>query len=144
VLGYPAINIGVELIDGSYHPVDSSEIAYRIAASKAFKDGAKKANPILLEPVMEVEIITPEEYLGDILQGISLRRGKVNNIELEANLRIVIAHIPLSELFGYATELRSLSQGRASYNMQFSSYEIVPQAVYEKIIKRVRGMDAVF
>lgn len=144
VLGYPAINIGVELIDGSYHPVDSSEIAYRIAASKAFKDGAKKANPILLEPVMEVEIITPDEYLGDILQGISLRRGKVNSIELEANLRIIIAHVPLSELFGYATELRSLSQGRASYSMQFSSYEVVPQAVYEKIIKRVRGMDVVF
>ena len=144
VLGYPAINIGVELIDGSYHPVDSSEIAYRIAASKAFKDGAKKANPILLEPVMEVEIITPEEYLGDILQGISLRRGKINNIELEANLRIIIAHVPLSELFGYATELRSLSQGRASYSMQFSSYEVVPQTVYEKIIKRVRGMDTVF
>ncbi len=144
VLGYPAINIGVELIDGSYHPVDSSEIAYRIAASKAFKDGTKKANPILLEPVMEVEIITPEEYLGDILQGISLRRGKINNIELEANLRIIIAHIPLAELFGYATELRSLSQGRASYNMQFSSYEVVPQTVYEKIVKRVRGMDTVF
>ncbi len=144
VLGYPAINIGVELIDGSYHPVDSSEIAYRIAASKAFKDGAKKANPVLLEPIMEVEIITPEEYLGDILQGISLRRGKINNIELEANLRIIIAHIPLSELFGYTTELRSLSQGRASYNMQFSSYEVVPQTVYEKIIKRVRGMDVVF
>lgn len=144
VLGYPAINIGVELIDGSYHPVDSSEIAYRIAASKAFKDGSKKANPILLEPVMEVEIITPDEYLGDILQGISLRRGKVNSIELEANLRIVTAHIPLSELFGYATELRSLSQGRASYSMQFSSYEVVPQTVYEKIIKRVRGMDVVF
>lgn len=144
VLGYPAINIGVELIDGSYHPVDSSEIAYRIAASKAFKDGSKKANPILLEPVMEVEIITPEEYLGDILQGISLRRGKVNSIELEANLRVIIAHVPLSELFGYATNLRSLSQGRASYNMQFSSYEVVPQTVYEKIIKRVRGMDAIF
>ena len=144
VLGYPAINIGVELIDGSYHPVDSSEIAYRIAASKAFKDGTKKANPILLEPVMEVEIITPEEYLGDILQGISLRRGKINNIELEANLRIIIAHIPLAELFGYATELRSLSQGRASYNMQFSSYEVVPQTVYEKIVKRVRGIDTVF
>lgn len=144
VLGYPAINIGVELIDGSYHPVDSSEIAYRIAASKAFKDGSKKANPILLEPVMEVEIITPDEYLGDILQGISLRRGKVNSIELEANLRIITAHIPLSELFGYATELRSLSQGRASYSMQFSSYEVVPQTVYEKIIKRVRGMDVVF
>lgn len=144
VLGYPAINIGVELIDGSYHPVDSSEIAYRIAASKAFKDGTKKANPILLEPVMEVEIITPEDYLGDILQGISLRRGKINNIELEANLRIIIAHIPLAELFGYATELRSLSQGRASYNMQFSSYEVVPQTVYEKIVKRVRGMDTVF
>lgn len=144
VLGYPAINIGVELIDGSYHLVDSSEIAYRIAASKAFKDGTKKANPILLEPVMEVEIITPEEYLGDILQGISLRRGKINNIELEANLRIIIAHIPLAELFGYATELRSLSQGRASYNMQFSSYEVVPQTVYEKIVKRVRGMDTVF
>jgi len=93
---------------------------------------------------MEVEIITPEEYLGDILQGISLRRGKINNIELEANLRIIIAHIPLAELFGYATELRSLSQGRASYNMQFSSYEVVPQTVYEKIVKRVRGMDTVF
>lgn len=143
VLGYPAINIGVELIDGSYHPVDSSEIAYRIAASKAFKEGAKKANPILLEPVMEVEIVTPEEYLGDILQGISLRRGKVNNIELEANLRLIIAYIPLSELFGYATELRSLSQGRASYNMHFSSYEVVPQNIYEKIIKKSRGMDIV-
>lgn len=144
ILGYPAINIGVELIDGSYHPVDSSEIAYRIAASKAFKDGTKKANPILLEPIMEVEIITPEEYLGDILQGISLRRGKVNDIELEANLRIITAHIPLAELFGYATELRSLSQGRASYSMQFSSYEVVPQTVYEKIVKRVRGIDTVF
>jgi len=144
ILGYPAINIGVELIDGSYHPVDSSEIAYRIAASKAFKDGTKKANPILLEPIMEVEIITPEEYLGDILQGISLRRGKVNDIELEANLRIITAHIPLAELFGYATELRSLSQGRASYSMQFSSYEVVPQTVYERIVKRVRGIDTVF
>ena len=144
VLGYPAINIGVELIDGSYHPVDSSEIAYRIAASKAFKEGAKKAGPILLEPIMEVEIITPENYLGDIIQGISLRRGKINNILSEGNLRIIEALIPLAELFGYATELRSLSQGRASYTMQFSKYELVPQPVYEKIIKRVRGIDYVY
>lgn len=144
VLGYPAINIGVELIDGSYHPVDSSEIAYRIAASKAFKEGARKAGPILLEPIMEVEIITPENYLGDIIQGISLRRGKINNILSEGNLRIIEALIPLAELFGYATELRSLSQGRASYTMQFSKYEAVPQPVYEKIIKRVRGMENVF
>lgn len=143
VLGYPAINIGVELIDGSYHPVDSSEIAYRIAASKAFKEGAKKAGPILLEPIMEVEIITPENYLGDIIQGISLRRGKINNILSEGNLRIIEALIPLAELFGYATELRSLSQGRASYTMQFSKYEAVPQPVYEKIIRRVRGMENV-
>jgi len=144
VLGYPAINIGVELIDGSYHPVDSSEIAYRIAASKAFKEGAKKAGPILLEPIMEVEIVTPENYLGDIIQGISLRRGKINNILSEGNLRIIEAFIPLAELFGYATELRSLSQGRASYTMQFSKYEVVPQPVYEKILKRVRGMENVY
>ncbi len=140
VLGYPVINVGVELLDGSYHPVDSSEIAYKIAASKAFKEGARKADPILLEPIMKVEVVTPEEYLGDILSSISSRRGKVSKISLEGNLRIVDALVPLAELFGYATELRSVSQGRASYVMQFSHYQVVPKPVYEKILKRVKGI----
>jgi len=131
---YPVINIKVTLLDGSYHPVDSSEIAFRIAASMAFKECMKKAKSILLEPMMEVEIVTPEEYLGSLIGDISSRRAKVEGIETKAKVKIITAYVPLVEMFGYATSLRSISQGRATSTMQFLYYEKVPDNITKEIL----------
>ena len=131
---YPVVNIKVTLLDGSFHPVDSSEIAFKIAASMAFKECVKKAKPILLEPMMEVEIVTPEEYLGSLVSDISSRRAKVEGIESKAKVKMITAHVPLVEMFGYATSLRSISQGRAAFTMQFLYYERVPDNITKEIL----------
>jgi len=132
--GYPVVGIKAILLDGSYHEVDSSEMAFKIAASLAFKEAMKKANPVLLEPVMELEITTPEEYVGGIIADLNARRAKVEGMETRGGGRIIKAHAPLSELFGYATVLRSLSQGRATYMMKFSHYQEVPERVRKKVV----------
>ncbi len=132
--GYPVVDIRATLFDGSFHAVDSSEMAFRIAASIGFKEACSKADPILLEPIMALEVTTPAEYLGDIMGNLQQRRAKVEEIRTRNNLQIVTAHAPLAEMFGYATALRSLSQGRANYSMQFSHYEAVPKLVAEKIL----------
>ena len=137
--GYPMVDIRVELIDGSYHDVDSSEIAFKIAGSMALKDGARQARPVLLEPIMDVEVVTPEEYLGDVMGDLSSRRGKIGGIHPRRAAQVVGASVPLAEMFGYATSLRSLSQGRAVYTMQFSHYAEVPKSKAEEIISRVQG-----
>ncbi len=137
--GYPVVDVRATLTDGSSHAVDSSEMAFKIAGSMAVQDAAKRAGLVLLEPVMEVEVVTPEEYMGDVIGDLSSRRGKVEAMTQRGKARVVEAHAPLSEMFGYATELRSLSQGRANYTMQFHSYQQVPESVGAEIIARVRG-----
>lgn len=137
--GYPVVNVRARLYDGSYHEVDSSEMAFKIAGSMAFKEAAKKAKPILLEPVMSIEVVTPEEYMGDVIGDLNSRRGRVLNIERRGNAQVIKAQAPLAEMFGYATDLRSKTQGRATYTMQFSHYDEVPKGVSEGIIAVVRG-----
>ncbi|GAB6075648.1 elongation factor G [Desulfurobacterium crinifex] len=134
VAGYPMTDIKVTLFDGSYHEVDSSEMAFKIAGSIAFKEGAKKANPVLLEPIMEVEVTTPEEFMGDVIGDLNKRRGRVQGMEARGNAQVIKALVPLAEMFGYATDLRSMTQGRATYIMKFSHYEEVPPNVAEQII----------
>ena len=131
--GYPVVDISVELIDGSYHDVDSSERAFKIAGSIAFKEAMKRAKPKLLEPMMAVEVITPDEYLGDVMGNLNSRRGRVEDMEPLGNAKVVKAMVPLSEMFGYATDLRSMSQGRAEFTMQFDRYEEVPQSILTEI-----------
>ncbi|MCL6589692.1 MAG: elongation factor G [Firmicutes bacterium] len=135
--GYPVVDVKVSLVDGSYHEVDSSEMAFRIAGSMAFKEGAQKANPVLLEPIMKVEITTPEEYLGDIIGDFNSRRGKIEGMEIRAGAQIIRGHVPLSEMFGYATVIRSISQGRATYVMHFSHYDEVPKNIADTVIEKV-------
>lgn len=137
--GYPVEDIKVRLFDGSFHAVDSSEMAFKIAGSIAFQEGAKKAGAILLEPLMAVEVVTPEEYLGDVLGDLNSRRGKIEGMTQRKDAQVVKAHVPLSEMFGYATQLRSMTQGRALYTMQFSHYEPVPKNIAEEIVEKVRG-----
>jgi len=134
IAGYPVIDVKVELIDGSYHDVDSSEMAFKIAGSLALKNGIKKATPVLLEPVMDVEVVTPADYLGDIIGDLSSRRGKVGGMTERAGARVIGASVPLGEMFGYSTTLRSLSQGRAVFTMQFAHYEEVPQSKATEIM----------
>jgi elongation factor G len=134
VAGYPVIDVKVELVDGSYHDVDSSEMAFKIAGSMAVKDGVKKSKPVLLEPVMDVEIVTPSDYMGDLIGDLSARRGRVGGMTDRGDAQVIGASVPLGEMFGYSTTLRSLSQGRAVYTMQFSHYEEVPQAKAEDIM----------
>ena len=134
--GYPVIGVRVTIVDGSYHDVDSSEMAFRIAGSMAFKDAMRLANPVLMEPVMSVEVVVPEEYMGDVIGDLSSRRGKIEGMGVRANARIVKAFVPLSEMFGYATDLRSKSSGRASYTMTFDHYEEVPRDVAEKLLSK--------
>jgi len=134
--GYPAIDFKVTLYDGSYHEVDSSEMAFKIAGSMAFKDAMRKASPVLLEPYMKVEITTPEEYLGDVMGDVNSRRGRIDGFSDRNGIKVVDAYVPLSEMFGYATTLRSMTQGRASYSMEFHHYEKVPNNVAEKIIQK--------
>ena len=134
--GYPVVDVKVVLFDGSYHDVDSSEMAFKIAGSMAFKEGAKKADPALLEPIMKVEVVTPEEYMGDVVGDINRRRGMVQGMEDAPGGKVIRCEVPLAEMFGYATDLRSLSQGRATYSMQFEKYMEAPASVAEAIIKK--------
>jgi len=136
--GYPVVDIRVTLYDGSFHPVDSSEIAFRIAASIGFKEACRKADPILLEPMGDLEVTTPSEYLGDIMGNLQQRRAKVSEIRTRGPLQIVSATVPIAEMFGYATQVRSLSQGRATYSMEFSHYEAVPESIAEKVLGAAR------
>ncbi len=134
--GYPVEDIRVKLIDGSYHEVDSSEMAFKIAGSMAFQEGAKKAGPVLLEPIFSIEIVVPEEYLGDVIGDLNSRRGKISGILPRKDAQVVSGMVPLSEMFGYATQLRSITQGRAIYTMQFSHYEKVPEQVAKELIEK--------
>ena len=137
--GYPVVDVRVELVDGSYHDVDSSEAAFKVAGSMAFKAAMKKAVPVILEPMMAVEVETPEEYMGDVMGNLSSRRGQIRGMGDRGNAKIISAKVPLSEMFGYATDLRSTTQGRASYTMQFDSYEAVPKNVADEIISKAGG-----
>jgi elongation factor G len=137
--GYPVVDVRVELVDGSYHEVDSSERAFKIAGSMAFKEAMKRAKPALLEPVMEVEVTTPEEYLGDVMGNLNSRRGGIESMTPVGNAQVVKARVPLSEMFGYATDLRSMSQGRATFHMDFDHYEEVPQSIASEIIEQGGG-----
>ena len=137
--GYPMVDVKAELVDGSYHDVDSSEMAFKIAGSMAIQDGARKADPVLLEPVMAVEVVTPEDFLGDVIGDLSRRRGKVQGQDQRGNALAVQAYVPLGEMFGYATELRSMTQGRATYTMQFERYEEVPSNIAEEIVEHRSG-----
>jgi elongation factor G len=137
--GYPMVDLRVELIDGSYHDVDSSEMAFKIAGSMALKEACRRASPVLLEPIMDVEVVTPSEYMGDVLGDLSSRRGKIGGMTQRGDAQVIGASVPLSEMFGYSTTLRSMSQGRAVYSMQFSRYEEVPKTKADEIIAKVRG-----
>jgi elongation factor G len=137
--GYPTVDVRATLVDGSYHEVDSSEMAFKIAGSMVFKEAARKAAPVLLEPIMGVEVVTPEEYMGDVIGDLSSRRGRIEGMEARGNSQVIRAQIPLSEMFGYSTDLRSRTQGRATYTMQFNSYQPVPQTIADEIVRRVRG-----
>ncbi len=137
--GYPVVDVQVTLVDGSYHEVDSSEMAFKIAGSIAFKNGAQKARPVLLEPIMKVEVVVMEEYMGDVIGDLNARRGRIEEMERRGNAQVIHAYVPLAEMFGYATDLRSRTQGRGTYTMQFSHYEEVPPSLAEAIIARRRG-----
>jgi elongation factor G len=141
--GYPMEDIKISLFDGSSHDVDSSEMAFKIAGSMAFKEAARKANPVLLEPIMDVEVVTPEEYMGDVMGDLSSRRGKIEGLTARKDAQVIKAKVPLSEMFGYSTALRSMTQGRAIYTMQFAYYEEVPRSVSDQIIEKIKGKDAV-
>jgi len=138
--GYPVVDVKVSLIDGQYHEVDSSEMAFKIAGSMAFKEAAAKAIPKLLEPIMDVEVVVPEEYMGDVIGDLSSRRGRIGGMFQRSDARVVASSVPLSEMFGYSTRLRSITQGRAVYSMQFSRYEEMPAAMAEQIIAKVKGV----
>jgi elongation factor G len=137
--GYPVVDVRATLYDGSYHEVDSSEMAFKIAGSMAFKEAAKKAKPVILEPIMSVEVVTPEEYMGDVIGDLNSRRGKIQQMEKRGKAQVIKAQVPLSEMFGYATDLRSKTQGRATYTMQFAHYEEVPKGIADGIIAKVKG-----
>ncbi|WP_028059499.1 elongation factor G [Candidatus Solirubrobacter pratensis] len=137
--GYPMVDVRVTLVDGKFHDTDSSEIAFKIAGSLALKDAARRAKPVLLEPVFAVEVVTPEEYMGDVIGDLNKRRGRVNGMEPRGNAQVVNAHVPLSEMFGYATDVRSMTQGRATYTMQFDRYEEVPPNIAEKVVEGRTG-----
>lgn len=139
IAGYPVVDVKATLYDGSYHEVDSSEMAFKIAGSMAFKDAAKKARPVLLEPIMSVEVVTPEEYMGEVMGDLNSRRGKIHSMEKRGNAQVIKSEVPLSEMFGYATDLRSKTQGRATYTMQFAHYEDVPKGIADAIIAKVKG-----
>ena len=137
--GYPVVDVKVTLFDGSYHEVDSSEMAFKIAGSMAFKSAAGKAAPVLLEPIMNIEVVTPDEYMGDVIGDLNSRRGKIHTMTQRAKSQVISAEVPLSSMFGYATDLRSKTQGRATYTMQFSHYAEIPKTISEDIIAKVRG-----
>ncbi|WP_416182517.1 elongation factor G [Acidaminococcus timonensis] len=139
VAGYPMVDIGVTVFDGSYHEVDSSEMAFKIAGSMGFKNGAMKANPVLLEPYMKVEVTIPEEYMGDVIGDLNSRRGRIEGMEARSGAQVITAYVPLSEMFGYATDLRSKTQGRGNYSMEVDHYEEVPKNIAEAIIAKNKG-----
>jgi elongation factor G len=136
IAGYPVVDFKVELYDGSYHEVDSSEMAFKVAGSMAFKNAVMSASPVLLEPMMKVEVVTPEDYMGDVMGDVSRRRGILQGMEDNPAGKTVNAHVPLSEMFGYATDLRSQTQGRATYTMEFDHYAAAPASVAEEIVKK--------
>jgi elongation factor G len=136
--GYPMVDVKVELVYGSYHDVDSSEMAFKIAGSMAVKEGAAKAWPALLEPMMKVEVVSPEQYMGDVLGDLSARRGKIGGMTQRGEAQVIASTVPLAEMFGYSTRLRSMTQGRAVYSMEFSHYEEVPKSKAEEIISKVK------
>ncbi len=137
--GYPVVDVRAILYDGSYHEVDSSEMAFKIAGSMGFKEAAKKAKPVILEPIMNVEVVTPEEYMGDVIGDLNSRRGKIQQMEKRGKAQVIKSQVPLAEMFGYATDLRSKTQGRATYTMQFANYEEVPKSIAETIIAKIKG-----
>jgi len=139
IAGFPIVDVKVTVYDGSYHDVDSSEMAFKIAGSMGFKEGAAKAGPALLEPMMAVEVVVPEEYMGDVIGDLNSRRGKVQGMDSRGSAQVISAHVPLASMFGYATELRSMTQGRATYTMVFDHYDQVPKAISEEIIAKVKG-----
>jgi elongation factor G len=143
IAGFPVVDVKVKLYDGSYHDVDSDEISFKVAGSIAFKDGAKKAKPVLLEPIMEVEVVTPEEYLGDVMGDLNSRRGKIEGFSARKDAQVIKAKVPLAEMFGYATILRSMTQGRAIYTMQFAYYNEVPKSIADEIAEKTLGKKAV-
>jgi elongation factor G len=133
------VDIKVELTDGSYHEVDSSEMAFKIAGSMAFKEGAKRAHPVILEPMMKVEVVVPEQYMGDVLGDLSARRGKIGGMMQRGEAQVIASTVPLGEMFGYSTKLRSMSQGRAVYSMEFSHYDEVPKSKAEEIVSKAKS-----
>jgi elongation factor G len=133
------VDVAVQLVYGSYHDVDSSEMAFKIAGSMAYKEAAKKANPVLLEPMMNVEVVCPEAYMGDVLGDLSARRGKIGGMTQRGEAQVIASSVPLSEMFGYSTRLRSMTQGRAVYSMEFAHYEEVPKSKAEEIINKVKS-----
>jgi elongation factor G len=139
--GYEMVDIKVSLYDGSYHDVDSNEMAFKIAGSMAFKEAARKAKPVLLEPVMAVEVTVPEDYMGTIIGDLNSRRGRIEGMEMVGNTQAIRASVPLSTMFGYATHMRGATQGRANYSMQFKQYEEAPRSVSEEIIAKQTGKD---
>jgi elongation factor G len=140
--GFPMVDIKVEVFDGSYHDVDSNEMAFKIAGSMGFKDGCAKAKPILLEPIMDVEVVTPENYMGDVIGDLNSRRGKIQGMNPQAGVQVITAQVPLAEMFGYSTDLRSKTQGRATYTMQFGHYSQVPNNIAETIVSKSKGVAA--
>ena len=140
LIGFPLVDLQVALVDGSYHEEDSTEMAFGVAATMAMRKGAAEANPILLEPIMDLEVIVPDEYLGDVMSDLNSKRAKINGVESRKNYQVVKANVPLAEMFGYSTDLRSATQGRATFTMQFTSYDRVPEKKAESIIHRIRGI----
>ena len=137
--GYPMVDVRVRLTDGSYHEVDSSEMAFKIAGSIGFKEAVRRGKPVLLEPVMDVEVVCPSEYQGAVVGDLNSRRGKILAMEARASAQVIRAHVPLAQMFGYATDVRSMTQGRATYTMQFARYEEVPRPIAEEIMAKVAG-----
>jgi len=137
--GYPCVDIKVTIYDGSYHDVDSNEMAFKIAGSMGFKSGCEKASPVILEPIMGVEVVVPEDYMGDVIGNLNSRRGRIENMEDRAGVKVVTAKVPLAEMFAYSTTLRGMTQGRGNYTMQFSHYEEAPRNVAEEIVAKVKG-----
>ena len=137
--GYPVVDVRVTLVDGSSHDVDSSEMAFKVAGSMALREAVRRAKPVLLEPIMAVEVVTPEEFMGDVIGDLNRRRGRIEGMEERGNAKVVRGYVPLSEMFGYVGDLRSMSQGRATYTMQFDRYEEVPPNIAEKVVEGRTG-----
>jgi len=139
--GNKVVDVGVTLLDGSFHQVDSSEMAFKICASIAFKEACSKASPVLLEPVMEVEVVTPEDFMGDVIGNLNSKRGKIKDLNDRSGAKVIRAEVPLSGMFGYSTDLRSATQGRATFTMEFSKYEQIPSAIAEELIAKAAGKE---